>query len=108
MLARPSVSLAVFYQQVGRGVRPHPSKLDCAVVDMVGLTSLFGKVEDLVVRPSGPKGEQWVVSSNGRALTNTYFSQRDGVDPASAVKAQRTRQYWAKRNSGGAWRRRRA
>jgi DNA repair protein RadD len=101
VLGRPSVSLATYYQQLGRAVRPHPSKTQAAIVDLVGLSDLFGKVEDLVVRPTGPKGEQWVVSSNGRALTNTYFAQRDGIDPATVAKGQQRRQYWARRKGGG-------
>jgi len=60
-------------------------------------------VEDLVVRSSGPKGEQWVVTSNGRALTNTYFAQRDGVHPQAVAKAQKNRQYWARRKGGRRW-----
>jgi DNA repair protein RadD len=103
VLGRPSISLSVFYQQVGRGVRPHPSKANAAVVDMVGLVSQFGKAEDLVVRPTGHNGEQWVVSSNGRALTNTYFAPRDGIDTATIAKAQRNRQYWARRRGGDRW-----
>ena len=104
VLARPSVSLAVYYQQVGRAVRPHPHKMDAAIVDMVGLTTLFGKAEELAVQPGGYKGEQWVVSSGGRPLTNTYFAQRDGVDPASGGQAQQRRSYWASRRNR-AWRR---
>jgi len=104
VLGRPSVSLATYYQQVGRGVRPHPSKARVVVVDLVGLSDLFGKVEDLVVRSSGPKGEQWVVTSNGRALTNCYFAQRDGINPQAVAKAQKNRQYWARRKGGQQWR----
>lgn len=103
VLGRPSVSLATYYQQVGRGVRPHQSKAHVVVADLVGLSDLFGKVEDLVVRSSGPKGEQWVVTSNGRALTNTYFAQRDGVHPQAVAKAQKNRQYWARRKGGRRW-----
>lgn len=104
VVGRPSVSLGVWYQMVGRTVRPHPSKTQALIVDLVGLSALFGKVEDLVVRSSGPKGEQWMVTSNGRALTNCYFAARDGVDPATATKAQKNRQYWARRKGGQRWR----
>lgn len=97
VLARPSVSLAVFYQQVGRAVRPHSAKQDAAVVDMVGLTSLFGKVEDLTIRPGGYQGQQWTVCSGGKPLTNIYFAQRDDVNPKVAAKANSRRRYWVKR-----------
>jgi DNA repair protein RadD len=105
VLARPSVSLSTYYQQVGRAVRPHASKSHADIVDMVGLVRLFGKVEDLQVQPGGFSGQQWVVSSHGRALTNCYFSDRDGVPDAppdpKAISAQKKRAYWAKRRRFG-------
>ena len=73
ILARPTCSLALFYQMVGRCVRPHPSKESAFVIDMVGLVEKFGKVEDLVLNP-GEHGK-WFVSSNGRPLTNVYFGE---------------------------------
>lgn len=91
VLARPTVSLAVYYQAVGRAVRPHPSKPRALVIDMVGLVRQFGRVEDLVLRPGGRTGEQWVISSNGRALTNSYFGEVNSK-----------RKYFAQRNSAGA------
>lgn len=76
ILARPTMSLAVFYQQVGRCVRTHPSK-DCAfVVDMVGLSEQFGKVEDLTVVEGDH--EKWFIESNGKQLTNVYYGERHG------------------------------
>jgi DNA repair protein RadD len=97
ILGRPTVSLAVYYQSVGRAVRPHPAKAQAHVVDLVGLVEQFGKVEDLMIMPGGFNGEQWTVSSGGRPLTNCYFEQRDGIDPAAIANAQRRRQFWAKR-----------
>lgn len=79
VLGRPSVSLSTFYQQVGRGVRIHPSKQWCEVVDMVGLTRMFGKVEDLRLRTEGRYGREWQVCSGERPLTNIYFQDRDAT-----------------------------
>ena len=101
--ARPTVSLAVHYQQIGRAVRPHPTKAQAHVVDLVGLVKQFGKVEDLVIRPGGKTGEQWTVCSGTRALTNTYFAQRDDLNPQVVAKMQKSRQYWAKQNGGQRW-----
>src|SRR3990167_2390123 len=94
---RPSISLSVHYQQIGRCVRPHPSKPMAHVVDLVGLVKQFGKVEDLVIQPGGFRGEQWTVCSGTRALTNCYFAQRDDINPKAVAKAQKNRQYWARR-----------
>jgi DNA repair protein RadD len=71
VLARPTMSLALYYQMVGRCVRPHPLKDYAMVVDMVGLLDQFGRVEDLRIEP-GPK-KLWYVSSNGKQLTNVVF-----------------------------------
>jgi DNA repair protein RadD len=86
ILARPSVSLALYYQMVGRCIRPHPSKACAHVVDLVGLVQLFGKIEDLKLRKGGKTGEQFQVFSGDRALTNVYFNQRD-PDPHGAAAA---------------------
>ena len=74
ILARPSMSLALYYQMVGRAMRPHPSKESAFVIDMVGLVKKFGHVEDLRLE-SGPH-DTWYVSSNGKQLTNVYYGDR--------------------------------
>lgn len=73
ILARPSMSLALYYQMVGRVVRPHPNKETAFVIDMVGLVEKFGRVEDLVLT-CGPR-DTWRIESQGRALTNVYFGE---------------------------------
>ena len=69
VIARPTMSLALWYQMVGRGVRPHPGKDHCMIVDMGGNMALFGKVEDLELSDEGG----WHIRSNGRQLTNVPF-----------------------------------
>lgn len=72
VLARPTRSLALYYQMVGRGIRPHQDK-ECAwIVDMVGLSSEFGKVEDLNLELSG--GKYWQIKSKGKPLTNVFLN----------------------------------
>jgi hypothetical protein len=39
VLARPTLSRALYVQQAGRGLRPHPGKADCLLLDLVGSTS---------------------------------------------------------------------
>jgi DNA repair protein RadD len=78
ILARPSLSLALYYQQVGRCIRPHPDKPSAHVVDLVGLVTQFGRIEDLTLRPGGTRGDAWIVASGTRQLTNIYFGDRDG------------------------------
>jgi DNA repair protein RadD len=77
VLARPTLSLALYYQQVGRLLRPHPAKADAWVVDMVDQVRQFGRIEDLWLQPGGATGQQWemVSRSNGvnKVLTNKYY-----------------------------------
>lgn len=74
ILARPTMSLALYYQMIGRGIRPHPDKQSAWIVDMCGNMDLFGKVEDLILHP-GTNGK-WTINSNGRQLTNIYYEER--------------------------------
>lgn len=76
VLARPTMSLALYYQQVGRCIRPHPSKPTAHVVDLVGLKKRFGPIDQLWMQPGGKTGQQWVVvtgEQRDRVLTNVHF-----------------------------------
>jgi DNA repair protein RadD len=87
VLARPTMSLALYYQMVGRCVRPHPSKPAAHVVDLVGLVRRFGKLEDLHMHQGGARGDQWVIRSGTRPLTNVCFGQPRGfVKPQPSAK----------------------
>ena len=118
VLGRSTVSLAVYYQQVGRIVRPVYAggydlstvdgrlaaiaagpKPKAYVVDLVGSVKQFGRVEDLELRPSGKHGREWAIYSGSQQLTNRYFFGGDGFDPAVAAKARKRRQFWAKRRA---------
>ena len=71
VMARPTMSLALWYQIVGRAIRPHKDKKCGWVVDLAGNIKRFGKVEDLKLHDSG--NGKWAVYSNGRQLTNVFF-----------------------------------
>lgn len=70
IIARPTMSLALYYQMIGRGTRPHPLKESAKVIDMCGNFETFGRVEDLEIRDEG-NGE-WIVASGEKQLTNVY------------------------------------
>lgn len=77
ILARPTMSLALYYQMIGRAVRPHPNKEYAMIIDMVGLSKQFGRVEDIeLVRG---ENEKWFVRNRGRQLTNVYFGKEEAV-----------------------------
>lgn len=70
LIARPTKSLALYYQMVGRVIRPCPGK-DGWVIDLGGNIRRFGYVGDL--RIEEPEKGKWCVMSRGRQLTNVYF-----------------------------------
>lgn len=71
VMARPTMPLAMWYQIVGRAIRPHPSKECGWIVDLCGNIKRFGEVSDLRLFDSG--NGKWAVFSNGRQLTNVRF-----------------------------------
>ncbi len=75
VMARPTMSLALYYQILGRGIRPHPSKSSTWFVDLCGNIKRFGHVEDLHLAEPNP-GE-YIITGNTdggiRQLTNVYF-----------------------------------
>ena len=65
---RPTASLAWWYQVVGRGTRIDPEKENCLIIDFVGNTEKFGRVEYLYYKQQAGK---WVLyGENGRRLTD--------------------------------------
>jgi len=72
ILARPTMSLALYYHIVGRAIRPYPGK-DGWVVDLCGSVTKFGKVEDLWLDHDERGG--WIISSNGKQLTNIMMDK---------------------------------
>jgi DNA repair protein RadD len=80
VMARPTMSLALWYQVVGRGIRPHPEKTHTMIVDMGGNLEQFGKVEDLELSDQGG----WHIRSHGRQLTNVPFGEQRAFQRATA------------------------
>ena len=77
----PTMSLAVYYQKYGRGVRidlsPNPTKKDCIIVDLVGNFDMFGKIEDLVIRKNAIG--KWAMFSGNRQLTNVPLYKEENT-----------------------------
>ena len=72
VLARPTMSLALYYQMCGRAIRPYKDKVSW-VVDLCGNYQRFGRVDDLELRQTRPG--LWAVFSGRRQLTNVYFKK---------------------------------
>lgn len=71
VMARPTMSLSLWYQIVGRAIRPHPNKKAGWIVDLCGNIKRFGEVKDLCLVDGG--NGKWAVYSNNRQLTNVRF-----------------------------------
>jgi hypothetical protein len=71
-MARPTMSLRLYYQIIGRCVRPHPTKSRSDVFDFVGNYDKFGKVSDLVIEK---RNGLWVIHNGKNILTNVSLSE---------------------------------
>ena len=69
ILARPTMSLALYYQMVGRAIRPYPGKVGW-VIDLCGSCAKFGEVADLEVDQEG--ANKWIITGtkDKKQLTN--------------------------------------
>lgn len=72
ILARPTKSLSLYYQMVGRAIRPFDGKKGW-IVDLGGNYKRFGKVADLKIDVEKPGSTLWCIKSQGRKLTNVMF-----------------------------------
>lgn len=74
LIARSTMSLSLYYQIVGRGMRIAPTKDNAWIVDLGGNINFFGKVETMEIR----KTEKGLFSiwNNGRQLTNVPFEKK--------------------------------
>ena len=57
ILARPTLSPALYVQMVGRGLRIHPDKSNCLVLDMVGCYNRHGSINNPRVLEAGEASE---------------------------------------------------
>lgn len=71
VIAKPTLSLRLYYQMIGRGVRPHKNKKECWVVDLCENYKRFGKVEDIIIQKDF-KGH-WILHNGEKQLTNVYY-----------------------------------
>lgn len=87
VLARPTKSLSLYYQMVGRAIRPHKNKVSGYVIDMVGLVDQFGYVENFYIE-NDVKGLPIVtgmipvpgskpIRFRKKQLTNTIFVRQE-------------------------------
>jgi DNA repair protein RadD len=59
VLLRPTKSIALYQQMIGRGVRPSPGKSFCRVIDLTGTVKELGRIETFKLI----KRDQWELES---------------------------------------------
>lgn len=70
VIGRPTFSLALYMQIVGRGIRVCSSKKDCLIVDLVGNHKRFGDIKDIMMK----KEKQWGIYSKEKLLTGVEMT----------------------------------
>lgn len=73
LIARSTMSLALYYQIIGRSMRPHPEKESAWIVDLGGNVKFFGKIETMKIKVSD--NGLYSIWNNGRQLTNVQFTK---------------------------------
>lgn len=76
ILARPTMSLALYYQMIGRITRIHPLGAIGTIIDLVGNVKRFGKIEELNV--DYIDGYGWAMFSKNKLLTGVPLDGRFG------------------------------
>ena len=69
VLARPTKSLGLFRQMIGRGLRPAAGKTDCVILDHAGATLENGLAEDPVL---------WTLETDRRAANAAHDKRKAG------------------------------
>lgn len=67
IIAQPTLSLTLYMQMIGRGIRLCDGKEDCAVVDMCGNVERFGHIEDIVYRQD--ENGKWMLHNGRKQLS---------------------------------------
>lgn len=73
LIARSTMSLSLYYQMIGRVMRPHPNKSTAWVIDLGGNYNFFGKIETMEIRQC-ERGHYSIWQGN-KALTNVTFTK---------------------------------
>ena len=74
ILARPTASMILYMQMIGRGIRVHPDKEYCALVDMCDNVKRFGRIEDLKIENDPTLG--WCMhNGDGKILTGVRLDE---------------------------------
>lgn len=78
ILARPTQSVALYYQMVGRGIRTAPNKTHVNVIDVCGNVPRFGKIETF--QWVAPEGKENLIRLRSNRNYLTGFDVVNNID----------------------------
>lgn len=73
ILARPTMSLALYIQMIGRGIRIAPGKDKLSMLDMCGNLKRFGKIEELRIEDDEEEG--WILRNDKQILSGRRLDE---------------------------------
>lgn len=85
VLARPTKSIVLYRQMVGRGLRPAPGKADCIVVDHAGATFEHGFIDEPIA---------WTLAPDQRAHRPAKVAREAGRAPKLTTCPECTATRW--------------
>jgi DNA repair protein RadD len=86
ILARSTMSFALYYQMIGRGVRIHENKTKTVVIDLSENFERFGKVEDFTV--DFVEGYGWGLFRGESLMSNYPIDAKHRPQKRNLVKAE--------------------
>lgn len=98
VLGRPTMSLPLYYQMVGRGVRTAEGKLCCSVFDLCGNVARFGKPDEY--RIEAADAYKYRLRSGKSYLTGVNFVTGRDLEKQREQRAKRKERQRAKAASG--------
>ena len=72
-LARATISLTLFYQMCGRGMRPHPDKSNCQIIDITDNVKRMGRIETIKLEKEEGGFRDIVVTEVGEITNKPLF-----------------------------------
>jgi len=97
VFARPTNSITVWYQGIGRGVRKFKTKKDCKIVDISGNFNNFGAIEEITYEEDKAYGG-WAAFSGEQLLTNYPLGKENRPTKKSLKDALNFKQSYTEEN----------
>lgn len=85
ILGRPTKSVALYYQMVGRGIRPAPGKTNCMLIDLCDNVNRFGKIETFEIFDQNGNN-MWRLKSDKGWLTGVDINTGQNLEKVKAKK----------------------